>query len=107
MTIYSTDDAFSVKVKRFNKMFTSILTLLFLLGICRLILKLLDVKVGPIYRTFKDGNGFKLKSHIPSPLGCNVVYRFTRTCDTAKTYIGMSCRYLVINVREHLNLNNN
>ena len=31
MTIYLTDDAFSVKVKRFNEMFTSILTLFFLL----------------------------------------------------------------------------
>ena len=33
MTIYLTDDAFSVKAKRFNKMFTSILALLFLLRI--------------------------------------------------------------------------
>ena len=31
MTIYVTDDAFSVKAKRFNKMFTSILALFFLL----------------------------------------------------------------------------
>ena len=33
MTIYLTDDAFSVKAKRFNKMFTSILALFFLLRI--------------------------------------------------------------------------
>ena len=33
MTIYLTDDAFSVKAKRFDKMFTSILALLFLLRI--------------------------------------------------------------------------
>ena len=33
MTIYLTDDAFSVKVKRFNKTFTSILALFFLLRI--------------------------------------------------------------------------
>ena len=33
MTIYVTDDAFSVKAKRFNKMFTSILALFFLLKI--------------------------------------------------------------------------
>ena len=31
MTIHLTDDAFSVKAKRFNKMFTSILALFFLL----------------------------------------------------------------------------
>ena len=31
MTIYLTDDAFSVKAKRFNKMFTSISALFFLL----------------------------------------------------------------------------
>ena len=29
MTIYLTDDAFSVKAKRFNKMFTSILAIFF------------------------------------------------------------------------------
>ena len=33
MTIYLTDDAFSVKAKRFNKMFTSILALFFLLSL--------------------------------------------------------------------------
>ena len=33
MTIYVTDDAFSVKAKRFNKMFTSILALFFLLSL--------------------------------------------------------------------------
>ena len=33
MTIYLTGDAFSVKAKRFNKMFTSILALFFLLRI--------------------------------------------------------------------------
>ena len=33
MTIYLTDDAFSVKAKRFNKMFTGILALFFLLRI--------------------------------------------------------------------------
>ena len=33
MTIYLTDDAFSVKAKRFNKMFASILALFFLLTI--------------------------------------------------------------------------
>ena len=33
MTIYLTDDAFSVKAKRFNKMFTNILALFFLLRI--------------------------------------------------------------------------
>ena len=33
MTFYLTDDAFSVKAKRFNKMFTGILDLFFLLRI--------------------------------------------------------------------------
>ena len=33
----------------------------------------------------------------------NVVYKFSCSCDTNKTYIGMSSRHLITRVREHLN----
>ena len=43
-------------------------------NIFRLILKVSDVKDMPIYRIFKVGNYFKLKSHTPLPLVFNTVY---------------------------------
>ena len=56
MTIYLSDDAFSVKAKRFNKMFTSILTLFFLLRIANkshfyasMLLKLLHPSTGGVW----------------------------------------------------------
>ena len=36
-----------------------------------------------------------------------VVYHFTCSCDTNKTYIGMSSRHLSTRVQEHLNFNSN
>ena len=57
-------------------------------NISRLILKVSNVKVRPIYRTFEVGNNLKLKSYTPLPLVSNVVYRFIRLRNTGKhTYV--------------------
>ena len=47
MTIYLTDDAFNVKAKRFNKMFTTILALFFLLRIANKSIFILELSFGP------------------------------------------------------------
>ena len=39
----------------------------------------------------------------PVALCSNVVYKFSCSCDTNKTYIGMSSRHLITRVRKHLN----
>ena len=63
-----------------------------------------DVKISPIYSSFKVGRVFQLKDKTPLPLCSNVVYRFTCSCDTSKSYIGMTSRHLITRVREHLEL---
>ena len=60
-----------------------------------MILKVSDVKVRPIYKTFKVGNNFKLNSHPPLLLVSNVVCRFSCPCDAGKAYVGMPSRRLV------------
>ena len=70
----------------------------------RLLLKQFDVKPLPLYRTNKVGQYFQLKSETPLPLCSNVVYKFTCSCDTNLTYIGMSSRHLITRVMEYLNL---
>ena len=79
----------------------------FLKHISRLVFKVGNVKVQPIYRTFKVSNYFNLKSRTPLPLMSNVVYCFSCPCDVGKTYIGMSSRHLAVRAKEHLNLSNN
>ena len=64
-----------------------------------------DVKIDPIFKSFKINSYFQLKSCTPLALCSNVVYKFTCSCDTNLTYIGMSSRHLSTRVREHLNLN--
>ena len=66
----------------------------------------LDVKINPIYKSFKVGSYFKLKSCTPLALCSNVVYQFKCSCDTNQTYIGMSSRHLGTRVKEHLNFRN-
>ena len=56
-----------------------------------------------IFITFKVKNYFLLKSRTPKALYSNVIYKFTGSCDTNMTYIGMSSRYLITRVGEHLN----
>ena len=62
------------------------------------------VKVSAIYKTFKTGTYFQLKSRAPLLLCSNVVYKFTCSCDSNLTYIGKSTRHLSTRVGEHLNL---
>ena len=66
-----------------------------------------DVKIIPIYKSFKVKSYFKLKFRTPVALCSNVVYHFTCLCDTNKTYIGMSFRHLSTRVQRHLNFNSN
>ena len=61
-----------------------------------------NLKISPIYKTFKVVNYFQLKSKSPVAFCLNVVYKFLYSCDTNKTYIGMSSRHLITKVREHL-----
>ena len=62
-----------------------------------------NLKISSIYKTFKVVNYFQLKSKTPVALCLNVVYKFLCSCNTNKTYIGMSSRHLITRVREHLN----
>ena len=76
----------------------------FVKALSRLCLKQFDVRLILLYRTNKIGQYFKPKSETPLPLCSNVVYKFTCSCDTNLTYIGMSSRHLITIVRENLNL---
>ena len=64
-----------------------------------------NLKISPIYKTFKVVNYFQLKSKTPVGLCSNVVYKFSCSCDTNMTYIGMSSKHLITRVLEHLNFN--
>ena len=64
-----------------------------------------NVKVCPVYKTFKIGNYFQLKSTTPLGLCSNVIYEFTCSCDANLTYIGMSTRHLSTRAEEHLDFN--
>ena len=76
----------------------------FVKALSRLCLKHFDIRLLPLYRTNKVGQYFQLKSETPLPLCSNVVYKFTCSCDTNLTYIGMSSRHFITRVKEHLNL---
>ena len=76
----------------------------FVKALSRLCLRQFDVRLLPLYRTNKVGQYFQLKSETPLPLCSNVVYKFTCSCDTNLRYIGVSFRYLITRVKEHLNL---
>ena len=56
-----------------------------------------------MYKTFEVVSYFQLKSKTSAALGSNVVHKFSCSCDTNKTYIGMSSRHLITKVGEHLN----
>ena len=64
-----------------------------------------SVKVCPVYKTFKIGNYFQLKSTTPLGLCSNVIYEFTCSCDANLTYIDMSTRHLSTRAKEHLDFN--
>ena len=70
----------------------------------RLVFCKFNVKISPVYCTFKVGNIFHLKDKTPFPLCSNVVYQFSCSCDENVSYIGMTSRHLITRVKEHLNL---
>ena len=57
-----------------------------------------------IYKTFKTGTYFQLKSRTPLWLCSNVVYKFTCSWDSNLTHIGKSTRHLSAKVGELLNV---
>ena len=64
-----------------------------------------DIRI--VYSCFKTSNYFPLKSRTPHALCSNVIYKFTCSCDTNLTYVGMTSRALSVRVREHLDCSNN
>ena len=76
---------------------------IFAKDISKLIWKYSAVNLTPMYKTCKVGNYFNLKSNTSALLLSNVVYRFSRRCNTGLTYIGKSTRYLLIRAKQHLN----
>ena len=62
-----------------------------------------NLKISPVYKTFQVVNYFQLKTKIPMVFCSNVVYKFSCSCDTNKTYIDISSKHLITRVREHLN----
>ena len=77
---------------------------IFAKDISKLIWKFSAVHLTPIYKTWKVGNYFNLKSNTPALLLSNIVYRFSCPCDVDLTYIGKSTRHVVTRAKEHLNL---
>ena len=62
----------------------------------------INVNIVPVYKSFKLGRYFQLKSNTASALSSNVVYKFTCSCDMNLTYYGMSTRHLITRVRKRL-----
>ena len=77
----------------------------FINKLAKIIKNKIDVNIVPVYKSFKIGRYFQLKSNTPLALYSNVVYKFTRSCDMSLTYNGMSTRHLITRVREHLDFN--
>ena len=77
---------------------------IFAKDISKLIWKFSAVHSTPVYKTYKVGNYFNLKSNTPALLLSNVVYRFSCPCDAGLTYIGKSTHHVVTRAKEHLNL---
>ena len=63
-------------------------------SVTKLIKLKFEKKISPIHKTFKINVYFPLKSRTPLVSCSNVVYKFTCSCDTKLTYIGMSSRHL-------------
>ena len=65
----------------------------------------IDVNTVPVYKLFKIGRYFQLKSNTPLALCSNVAYKFTCSCNINLIYYGLSTRLLITRVREHLDFN--
>ena len=77
----------------------------FINKLAKIIKNKINVNIVPVYKSFKIGRYFQLKSDTPLALCSNVVYKFTCSCDMNLTYYGMSTRHLITRVREHLDFN--
>ena len=60
-----------------------------------------------VFKPFKIGFYFSLKSSCPAFLRSCLVYKFVCSCDTSTTYIGKTKRHLYKRVGEHLTYNSN
>jgi len=70
----------------------------------QIIKKRVDIDLVPVYKTFKIGYYFQLKTETPLPLMSNIVYQFNCSCDMSKIYIGMSSRHLTTRAKEHFDV---
>ena len=61
-----------------------------------------NVVVKPVFTSFKVGDYFSLKSHVPFLARTSVVYRFKCLRDADISYIGKTERHLISRVAEHL-----
>ena len=61
-----------------------------------------NIKITPVFSSFKVETFFKLKSMTPPFLTTNVVYEFVCSCDTSMSYIGVTTRPLLLRMREHI-----
>ena len=61
----------------------------FMNNLAKIIKKKFDVNIVPVYKSFKSGRYFQLKSNIPLALCSNIVYKFTCSCDMNLTYYGI------------------
>ena len=77
----------------------------FINKLAKIIKNKINVNIVPVYKSFKIGRYFQLKSDTPLALCLNAVYKFTCSCDINLTYYGMSTRHLITRVREHLDFN--
>ena len=58
-----------------------------------------DVKV--VFKSFRVGRYFSLKSATPVALKAKVIYKFQSSCDRNLSYIGKTKRHLAVRVHEH------
>ena len=77
----------------------------FINKLAKIIKNKINVNIVPVYKSFKIGRYFQLKSDTLLALCSNVVYKFTCSCDMNLTYYGMSTRHLITRVRKHLDFN--
>ena len=60
-----------------------------------------DVRIVPVYQTFKSVAMFPNKDPVPAQLASGIVYKFT--CEHCKQcYIGETVRHFCVRIKEHL-----
>ena len=65
------------------------------------IYKKFDIDVKVVFKSFKVGNYFSLKSKTPLGLRARIIYQYNCTCDRTKSYIGKTKRHLATRSKEH------